>query len=340
MEPSIIPEQSVKSVRFAHSILFTISVAALLLSLSSAQDSRYSRATKEINALCNVDFDRIQFDRALTDRRIRDHFDKINEILSQFNIQYLLKIREDERSPDVSCHVDRDPSSGPLIQEIYDFLTQGSYIEVSFPVIDTAMEPLLRDFLENNRAKIPQWGNRLSIASKENDLELRFWFTGKNLNPVTSTSIRFPKAIRHDEIRIPINYLEEIDKYPEWRLLVKRQNGRLMFLPFVRSVWDEIRTENLVHARSILARKDNPKETALTVFGLSIPQSLISLAVPIIVCFVSFYFYLNLQHLGLVLVTNPDWKLFPWVGLMRGPLASIITFVSTVALPLGKKIAG
>lgn len=111
-------------------------------------------------------------------------------------------------------------------------------------------------------------------------------------------------------------------------------DGNHVFLPYLRRVWDQIRAETPIKARAILAQKDIPQERRIAVLGLSVPERLVTWTTPVLILALSFYLLVYVLHLGCLSKTGVHIKDYPWIGILPGHIASIVSVAIHFVLPI------
>lgn len=334
-ELTMIEEQSIKAARLAYWVLITACLTALLFAFSPEETDVYKEAGKELNTLLFNDLDlfvgNLQCEIALKDDRYKKNFLHVDQILSDYGLSL---------SP-LGKHwgvlsIEPQPlglSSGPglTLDQIDEYFSRFSELSITITKIDKEFEQELRNFLNTRKDLYGEGRETVSIYTTETNFMVTFH---RNSGGGTSTGDKLRNPPKKEHFTLPLNILLKISEIPELSRLVRQLNEHYIFLPNLKQVWDQIRSETPDQARTILARKDIQPEKRLVVFGFSIAQDLVSWTIPGLIFVLSFYFLIHIQHLNLVVNSNPAFRYYPWVGIMPGCNAAIVFMTSLLILPI------
>jgi hypothetical protein len=95
-----------------------------------------------------------------------------------------------------------------------------------------------------------------------------------------------------------------------------------------------VRTETPVGARSLLARQSDQGKDSLQVFGLAIPEHLISWVTPSIIFALSVHLFIHLKHLFSMTAERASLFEYPWIPLMQTGFARFFSLAMILILPL------
>lgn len=330
-ELTLIEEQTIKSARFAHRLLITICFTALIFGLSPQQDNIYENAVRELNSLLSLDVNQILFDVAFNDKKLKElhkYYSRAESLLSEFGLSL-------DKSPPQRTLYKIDPwsisISGSSLEDIYNFFTKTSKLSVELTKLDNNLEKDLRAFFRDRKADYEKWGKNVSIGVEKSNFSVSW--RRDNRGGSTSTGGTLTHPSEKMMFTAPFHFYSTLNKYEEWRNLVSRTQEAKYFIPNLRLVWNEIREETPNTARAILARKNVPKEKMLVIFGLSIPQNLLSWVIPVLICALSIYFLMHIQNLASMVHSNPKLRKYPWEIFMSDHLAYIVSR-GTILLPI------
>ncbi|MFZ2411844.1 MAG: hypothetical protein WAW23_09765 [Candidatus Methanoperedens sp.] len=322
-ELSLIEEQSIKAVRFAHRLLLTACFAAFIFSFSPTEMTVYRGAVGELNALLGADLRKLQLQGALKNDRFNQAYSHVQSLLSNYG----LSLFTGGQSNNIFA-IQPDPPRMDWVSldEINQFITQLSQISVSITSVEGDFERDILDFLDRNKNQYTSWDKTISISTHEDSFSITF---GRH-----STGSKLSHRVSKEDFDIPFNFLSEIKRFPELRCLIAEVHGNYFFMPNLKQVWDQVRSENPIQARAILARKDVPNEKRLVVLGLSIPHQLISWLIPGIIFALSIFLLVHILHLQLLTAHNTSILKYPWIGVMPGKLAASISAVTVLLIPI------
>ncbi|MBU2877062.1 hypothetical protein [Aliiglaciecola lipolytica] len=369
-ENSPTEEQSVIGARFSLRLLITVSAAALLFVLSPEKDNVYSSAVEELNLLMSLDLPELlsetRDDALDNDPSTSQYLTHIESTLERHGLfmdkeeigEYFLEVRDDAAPiidemliEDINGYVVSKNAINVKKVKIDEVFEQGLALGAAdgSPTINKRGEttPLKRqdgaplkierfyifDYNQPSNFIIGTQNGKLSRhGTPTSKFELfEFYFSDGEIP--SKVQVSGEKQIEFERDTVSIDLIKQIQNKPEYNVLV-RQNGQdLLFLPKLKEVWNQIRTEYPTQARTILARKADLKERVLQVFGLSIPQVLISWAIPSITFTVSLYLYAHIQFLQSVIARNPKVSESPWIVLMPGRIPFAITTVVVLIIP-------
>ena len=323
-ELTLIEEQSIKATRFAHGILLTVCLAAFVFSFSPIEDSVYSKAVNEINTILSLNLSTLQVNAAKNNKEISDYYDQINLILKDYGFSF----NADGSKKSILEVLPRPPYLEDFtLEQIYNYLNNTRELSVSIVEIKVLEADLRKDFSINMK-RYSQWSKSVNMRISKDGINLEFGNT--------RTGIKLKDPIKDENIikyKIPFNVLSEINKYPELRSLVTKYDETFILMDNLRRVWDQIRSEIPIQARAILARKDMPQDRRLEVFGLSIPQNLISWLIPVLVFAFGINLLTHILHLNSLALQNETILSYPWIGIMPGNLAKYVSAVTIVVFP-------
>lgn len=332
-ELSLIEEQALKSARFSHRLLLTVCFAGLIFGFSPQERSVYKNAVKELNTLLSLDVRELILNAALENNKFNQSYLKVKSILSDYGLSLLMS-----QSSDTILLIKPDPLNIPdeTLDNINEYLTRLSELSLTVTKFDKEFEEDLRNLLNKGQADYPTGGKTVVLFVHSDILAVLYckevYFTGCSVSRDIRYSLRHSPA--KENITVPFDVLSVISESPELRHLVTEIKGDYLFLPSLKRVWDQIRSEVPIQARAILARKDIPQEKRLKVFGLSIPQYLVSWTIPLLIFALSIYFLIHTTHLSVILNNNPDIRKYPWVVIMPGRLAAVLSTTTLCVLPI------
>lgn len=327
-ELSLIEEQSIKATRFAHWLLLTVCLAAFVFSFSPIEESIYKKAVNEINALLSLDMRTLQINGAINNKEIHDYYEKINSVLKEFGFTYLADMSQSgiikilPKPPHPHSYPDFS------MDEIYTYLTSTKELSVSIVKLPN-LEDILRNDFSKNKQRYSNWSKFVKISHGKRQLALTFGNT--------FTAIELKAPVKNEQIKnfkVPFDALAEIIKDPRLSPLVIKIDETLLLMDSLKRVWDKIRSENPIQARAILARMETPQDRRLEVFGLSIPQNLISWIIPVLVFAFGINLLTHVAHLNLLANKNQEILSYPWIGIMPGNLARCVSAVTIVVFPI------
>ena len=328
----MIEEQSIKAARLAYRVLITACLTALVFAFSPEETNVYKEAGKELNTLLSNDLDlfvgNLECEIALKDDRYKKNFLHVDQILSDYGLS-LSPLGK--RWGVLTIEPQPLGFKGSTLDEIDEYLSRFSELSITITKIDKEFEQELRNFLNTRKDLYGEGRETVSIYTTETNFMVRFH---RNSGGSTSTGDKLRNPPKKEHFTLPLNILLKISEIPELSLLVRQLNEHYIFLPNLKQVWDQIRSETPDQARTILARKDIQPEKRLDVFGFSIPQDLVSWTIPGLIFVLSFYFLIHIQHLNLVVNSNPAFRFYPWVGIMPGCNAAIVFMMSLLILPI------
>ena len=131
-------ELSLKASRFAHGLLLTICIAAIVFSFSPFEESVYKKAVTELNALVHLSPYKLQVDMAKNHSDILKFYDQINSILGDYGFTYISDGTEKsmlEILPEPPYDI-----NNLTLDEIYYYLNFAHKLEQK---VETIREPLL-----------------------------------------------------------------------------------------------------------------------------------------------------------------------------------------------------
>lgn len=165
--------------------------------------------------------------------------------------------------------------------------------------IDGEFEKELKDFLSKNYD--PQWGKsvRLTISQEHRDPFYNLVFG--NL----SIGAKLTHKLKTERITIPFDMMRSIMDSENNQSLFANIDENYIFIPNLKQVWEQIRTETPINARAILDRKDIPQEKRIAILGLSLPEHLLSLIMPGLIFAFSLYFLVFILHLNRLYIKHP-----------------------------------
>ncbi len=91
------------------------------------------------------------------------------------------------------------------------------------------------------------------------------------------------------------------------------------------------------NARTVLARKEITAEKKLILSGFTIQEKTLHWVIPSILFSLSFYFLTHVLHIKKLLTKIKEPKqiiYYPWIAIMQGKLAAIMSLFTIVILPL------
>ncbi len=327
LELKRIEEQAVLSTRLAHRMLITVSVTALLFVYSPASENVLQAEVGELNQLLRLDTNALILEALERHDTTKTHLQQVRAVLGEYNLSLysymgLIEVDRSNAPPNM------DQST---LDDIDNYFSSRSQLKISIATIDDALESALRELLEI----VPGHGNMparcqgvvsLKVSTSSNDLSVTCPESG-------GPYIRLPTTPHVETFAIPFDVLDLIAATPQSRSLVSEEGEDLVFLPKVRTVWDQVRLETPARARTILARQNSPEERTLQMFGLSVPQNLILWAIPVITLALSVYFLVHATYLCQLVERNPAVREYPWVVVMPGRLAFVVSTATVLVLP-------
>lgn len=324
---SIIEEQSIKAARFAHRLLLTICLTALLFTITPVEIPVYDKVEEELNALLRLDFNEIQLKAALRTNIVKKHISDIDIICRKYGYNYI----PDGRNNFFSINPRYGVIHNITLDEIFERLNRTIELNISVVKINDHLAHGIEAFLKKyNRAQNPDLGRIVSIYHNS-DKKLAFDFNGKIL--YSSATYRITDKDK-DQICRPFNFVVEIFDDDDYRQLLKLRMGPKATMPNLNKVWNQIRFENPRDALEIIARKDVPeKAKEIHFLGFSIPQKLLSLALPFLILAFSWNLFVHVRYLLLLACNNANILKYPWIALMPGFEATIGTIVSVLLIP-------
>ena len=325
-ELSLIDEQSIKASRFAHGLLLTVCLAAFVFSFSPSEESIYKKAVIELNALLSLNLSKLQVNGAKNNKEIYDYLNKINLVLKDFGFTFLA----DGSNGSIFEVVPIPPYNldGLTLDEIYNYINKTKELSVTIVKLNSIEDNIRKDFSENMQ-RYSKWSKSVGMNISKDGISLLFGNT--------STGFKLIKPISNEQkikYKISFDALSEISKDPELRPLITRYDDTFILMDSLRRIWDQVRSENPIQARAILARKDMPQDRRLEVFGLSIPQNLISWLIPVLVFAFGINLLIHVVHLNSLANQNSSILKYPWVGIMPGNLAKCVSAVTIIVFPI------
>ena len=331
-ELSLIEEQTVRSARFAHQLLLTACLASIVFVFSPTENNVYQSAVREMNVLLSVDLERLFFPEAMKDESFSGQHKKLSQILADYGIS--LADNTHDNNAVLQIEPQRPSFAGMSLEEASAYATNLSQLKLRITVIDENLEIAIRGFIEENRSQVEKWGSAAYVGTFNDNLSFGFFNPQNRQAGVAGTGAKLRSPTKVENKEIPINILARIYQNPETSAIVSRINGDYLFLPKTREIWDQVRTENPIQARAILARKDAPQEKKLEVFGLSIPQRLIFWTIPAVIFALAINLFLHANNLYGNAKANPKIVRYPWTMLMPGTLAKVALISTAVILPI------
>ena len=325
-ELTLIEEQSIKSTRFAHGLLLTVCLAAFVFSFSPLEESIYRKAVNEINALLSLNLSTLQLNGAKKNKEISDYYNKINLVLKDYGFTF----EADGSASSILALLSEPPYplQNTTLDEIYDYINNTKEVSVSIVKFNSLEDNIRKDFSENMQ-RYSQWSKSVKMNISNDGISLTFGNT--------STGFKLKEPIRDEQrikYKIPFDALLEISKDPKLSPLVTKYDETFILMDSLRRIWDQVRSENPIQARAILARKDLPQDRRLEVFGLSIPQNLISWVIPVLVFAFGINLLTHILHLNSLAIQNSAILRYPWIGIMPGNLAKYVSAVTIVVFPI------
>lgn len=321
----MVEEESVKAVRSASRLLVLFSCIALVLAFSPEEKNTYKEAVGEINALLALDVQPLLIKGAQENKRVRDNLMRAKSIAAQQGLSFSATGKPGE----IIC-IEPQPIDLPLLEmvSIDSFLLNFNKLTVTLVEIDVEFESELKDFLAKNYN--PKWGKNVRLLINQDHPKPFYNLVFGNL----STGAALTHSLAKDTITLPFDMMRSLRDYDKDHLLFAKIDGDYVFVPNLKHVWEQIRTETPINARTILARKDITQERRIAVLGLSLPERLISWTMPGLIFALSVYFLVYVLHLSHLSKTTPSIKDYPWVGVIPGYLSSIVSGVMYFLLPV------
>ena len=321
----MVEEQSVKAARSASRLLVLFSCIALVLAFSPEEKNIYKEAVKEINTLLSLDVRPLLVKGAQKNRRVRDNLMRAKSIASQRGLSFLVHGGSGE-----IIYIEPEPIdlASTSLESIDNFLSNVNKLTVTLVEIDAEFETELKDFLAKNYDS--KWGRNVRLTINQNHSKPFYNLVFGNL----STGAALPHSLKEDKITVPFDMMRSLRDLDKDRHLFANRGENYVFVPNLKQVWEQIRTETPINARAILARKDIPQERRIAVLGLSLPERLISWTMPGLIFALSIYLLVYVLHLSHLSKTTPGIKDYPWVGIISGHLASIVSAVMHFILPV------
>lgn len=321
----MIDEEWVKAARSASRLIVLFSCIAIVLAFSPEEKNTYKEAVKEINVLLALDVRPLLMKGAQKNKTVRDNFFRAKSISSQYGLAFSIAGESGEIIYIEPKPIDLIHSSLEAIDNYFSHLDK---LSVTLLEIDEEFEKELKDFLGKNYDS--KWGKNIRLTINQDYPKPYYNLLFGNL----STGAALTHKLRKETLTIPFDMIRSLREIDKDRTLFSNIDGAYVFVPNLRQVWEQVRTETPINARAILARKDIPQEKRLAVLGLSLPERLISWTMPGLIFALSIYFLVYVLHLSRLAKINPDIRNHPWVGIMPGCLAPIVSGVMHFFLPI------
>jgi hypothetical protein len=319
-------EDSVKAARSASRLLVLCCCIAIVLAFSPEEQNINKAAINEINSLLNTDVGSLLLEGAQENKEVLNTIAKGRAIASRQGLRFSVSGESGE-----IVYVEPRPIAynSSSLEDIERFFLNLNKLTVTYLQIDPEFEKELREFLtENYKAK---WGRDVQLTVNQNLQEPFFNLNFGNL----STRAKLSHKLKVNTVTLSFDMMRSLRNSDKHHRLFAGTGEESVFLPGLRQVWEQVRTENPINARSILARKDIPQERRVAAFGLSVPEQLVTWAMPGLILAFSIHLLVYVLHLHRLSKMTHKLINYPWVGVLPGYLASVVSVALHFVLPVG-----
>lgn len=327
-----IDEQAVITTRFAYRMLMTVCVTAFIFVSSPQEKNVLDSGLKEINELINLDIIPLISKTAFHNSQSLSSLKNIEKIFKKHNL--VLDLTKNKkyffnRKNFIYVQEKKLSLTHSKLEDINNYYTTLNQLSISIMRFDDDDIKFFDESLKYHQADY-----RSSDGSAQ---KVQLLFSNKNYHLTFENGYYMTSGLKNnpkrDSFTIPFNLLEFIHDSPEHRLLVHKIEEDWIFIPNLKELWDQVRTENPIQARAILARQNKPKESTLQVFGLSIPRKLISWIIPAVTLAISIYLFAHMLFLQKIISRNSIVGEYPWVAIMPGRLPFTVVIITILIFP-------
>lgn len=335
IQVSPLEEQSLNTCRTALKVFIGVYVAAFFF-LISLQDARVrDLALQELDTLATLNINEIVWNAALSDAKARRFLENgglvmLRKAMTEKGI--VLNTDADKYGP--ANFLTIDPKmidvQNTSIEKIYSYVSNVKRISVSVvPLTQDAVELITKNLGHGNNDVTAQ----VSVVMHANGYGFQLAIRDSNsMRMFGTTEINIPGKPETQSAEIQFDLLKHLGQDSKMKILVNEGE----FIPNSRasSIWNKIRTEMPVEARTVVAREPPPKENSLEFLGVSIPHQFFSWVIPFVALTVNVFLLIHLQHFLPLMRRNSAIRLFPWFVVMKGVLPSIASSFAIVILPV------
>lgn len=334
---ALLEEKAIGAVQFAVRGIVTACIATLLL-LSSSEKKDNNVALVELNTLAATNLRAVVADIAIRhDAGVRKRVAELNALLGEYDLSLSLDDGNAMYGQVFPIDIVRAPR-GPFVatsslEQINSAILVAK--ELRGEVNDIALiGASLRKVLDEARSRIPKdvksiWLN-FSRGPDYAEVTIGWGELGDQ-----QIEVRLNESIASTHhFSFPISLVKEFSELPATKSLVGGDASNLYLFPGTKKMWDQVRNRLVVDAREFIARANVPRERALEVFGLAIPERLVSWSAPLVILGASVHLFIYTRRLAGLIESNPRLLDFPWIYLMSERLIAFISILLLGLLPL------
>ncbi len=328
-------EESLKTGRFTHRLLLTISAAALLFGITPDKKLQLDRAIAELDRIGNLDFAAY----ALQSLRKDPHFKTFDDNFQTYCRAVGCKRQITHQLPTAMSHDNVEYAS------VFELPSQTSFgtahVGASYVTLDVLRTYVLTP--QKRTVFIPSWdklqngmGQSLGLESgKQSPLQIRWERGGLSYEPPLNGGVsgQGGLVLRYARQEIEMDPLDLIRD----RKLVETAGSHEVVFPELQRHWDEVGNKTAREAKSILAGRKEALSESVSFIGMSVPADLALFGGPLVIAIIGFYLHSHINHM-LRLVTDQRSRQikddFPWLLLYTDPLSRRMVFVSVVLIPV------